>query len=967
MKGRTGLDGVGDRVDEGWAGLLQNAAALLGRHGRLAVSGPWGAGKSVLLKALADLPTSGRRCVRIRTQEADRDLPWAALTQLLEPMEHGQLPPSWPTVAPAPGPPAPYAPREPVPVRHGAARPSPRMTPVLGRPLAVLMESGMDRLKLRVAVTALLRGGGPVLLLVDGAQWLDEPSADVLGYALRTLPEDVLAVVATERTAGHPTAASALLGGHPPVLAVPPADLTETAALLGSVGLPARWASPVRRYCGGHRGLLDVCCRALAAAERTHDGHSRPLWPPQVRELAASWLLGVPVEVRDTLRVAALARHPDADLLRQAGRTAAEEHLAEAARAGLLTTGEVAGPGAVVPPRARFAAEALAEAAAATGTSAQRLKIHRALAEAEPDPVQRARHRGLAQESTHQAVAEDTARAAAAARESGERALAAELMLLSARLTPAGLSGPRLDRLAAAAADAAAAGCTELARDAAARIAVGRGSPAQQLHALMAVADAHGQDLTAAEPLFASARRLAGTDPALLAAVELREAVQANIRGGAAIHALHHAEAATELARQGGDVALEAASLTMRARMERVLGHLDRAPVTLARALALAVPPLRLGIRNSPEYLFARHAVFDGRLTEARQSLLALLPAAQAAGEAEDLVEVWRSLAEVDAWLGSCQRALEWSARAVELTEAAGLSPGPAWYTAALAHSCGGSFARALRHAEQGVRASREEHDALYTSRGLWMLGAVRLHIGETEGAAAALAEVAELESLAGSVDPGMLRWQADTVEAFAASGRHERARALLDAMQDTVGSHPGHAGLRAALTRARAVCVDAEGRPEEAAELLADAAHGFAGLGLRVEEGRTHLTRGRVERRRRRRASARVSWETALGVFEQAQARPWVALTGEHLARLTSPPSSRSAPARAAAGGTEGVRALTEHEFRLAGLVARGATNREAAQQLFVSVKTVETMLSRIYRKMGIRSRTQLSCALSS
>ncbi|WP_261992630.1 helix-turn-helix transcriptional regulator [Streptomyces sp. adm13(2018)] len=740
-----------------------------------------------------------------------------------------------------------------------------------------------------------------------------------------------------------------------------PADITETAATLGAAGLPARWAAPVQRYCGGHRGLLDVCCRALAAAAPTHDGHSRPHWPPQVREAAGAWLASVPVEVRDTLRVAALARYPDADLLRQTGRSAAEEHLAHAVRAGLLTDYVAAGPGEAVPPHAHFPAEALAEAAA-VGTTAERLDIHRALAEAVPDPVQQAWHRALAQGTPHQGVAEDTAQAGAAARENGERGRAAELMLLAARLTPTSHLGLRLERLSAAAADAAAAGRADLAQDAAARIAAGRGSPAQQLHALLAVADAHGQDLAAVEPLFATARRLAAADPALLAAVELRAAIQANIRGGAADRALHHAGTATELARQGGDLPLEAAALTMRARMERVLGHADNAPATLAQALSLAVPPLRLGIRNSPEFLFARHSVFDGRLAEARQSLLALLPAAQAAGEAEDLVEVWRSLAEVDCGLGACELALEWSARAVELTRAAGLSPGPAWYTAALAHSCGGSFTQALRYAEQAVRASREEHDALYTSRGLWMLGAVRLHTGEMEGASAALAEVAELETLSGSADPGMLRWQADAVEAFAASGRHERARTLLDAMQDTVGSHPGRAGLRAALTRARAVCAHLDGRPDEAVKLLTDAAHGFAELGLRVEEGRVHLTRGRVERRRRRRATARKSWETALEVFAGVQARPWIALTEEHIARLTA----RQAPARLSAAEPRAAHGLTDHEWRLAELVCRGATNREAAQQMFVSEKTVETMLSRIYRKVGIRSRTQLSRALT-
>ncbi|MFJ6794990.1 hypothetical protein [Streptomyces sp. NPDC091268] len=540
---------------------------------------------------------------------------------------------------------------------------------------------------------------------------MDPASADALGYAVRALPRGRLSVVAGERTAGYPGAAARLLGGHPPVVRVPPARLTETAAALEAVGLPARWAGPVHRYCGGHRALLAAFCRALAEAAAGRDVRGRgratalPTRPRQVRELAGAWLATVPSEVRATLLVAALARHPDADLLRRAGFPDAEDHLEQAVRMGLLVPHGAAGPEepaaredpaapsghaadapdatedveAVTsePARTRFAAAVLAEAAAATATAGERRRIHRALAGAVRDPVRRARHHALAQDGPDQAVAEDTARAAETARGAGQRSLAAELLLLAARLTPVDRPEPRLERLAAAARDAAAAGSVDLARRAATLIAEDRGSPAQRVHALLAVADAHGQDLTETEPLLATARKTAAGDPTLLAAVELRTSVQANVAAGDAARALHHAAAATELARACGDVPLEAAALTMTARMERVLGRLDRAPATLAAALALAVPPSRIGIRNSPEYLAARHAVFDGRFPEARRILTGLLPAAQSSGEAEDLVDIWRSLAEVDSGLGACARALRWADHAVDLTAAAGCHRGP--------------------------------------------------------------------------------------------------------------------------------------------------------------------------------------------------------------------------------------------------------------------------------------------------
>ncbi|MFD4476800.1 LuxR C-terminal-related transcriptional regulator [Streptomyces sp. NPDC058471] len=1035
MRRHTGGDGDAGPAEDGWAAVVRDAAALLERHGRLAISGSWGAGKSTLLDALAEQASAVRdtgvmrRCLRVRAQEGDAGVRYGALVQLLSAAQpqkvgdgvHGGA------VQGAEGGPAragvtgvrpdgaaasPDCPKSPhsrcaqasqdTASPEGGARvlppAAPAQTPETARITGVAGRAGVtgstgitetaeatsapathsltqnaawiaalptgtadDPLRLRLALTRLLAEGPPVLLVIDGAQWLDPASADLIGYALRTFAADRLTAVAAERTSGHPSAAAALLGGHPVVLPVPACDLAETAADCARLGWPARWAAPLHRYCGGHRGLLDAWLRSPPGVV---DGRTGPPDPPrQVRDLAAAWLATAPADVLTTLQVAALAGGCDADLLRQSGCRSAEDHLAHALDAGLLTTDGTRGPlPAGVPLPYRFAAPALADAAATTVTRERRTAIHRALAACCRGTVARALHTALAQESPDLAVAEDTAHAAAMARAVGERLRAAELLFLAARLTPAERHRLRLDRLAKAAQEAAAGGSAALSRLAADRIVAEHGAPAQQVHALLSVVDAHGQDTAGTRPLLATARRTAAQDPALLAAVELRAAVQANLSGEDATSALHHAQAATGLAETARDIPLEAAALTMTARMQRVLGHLDTATATLDRALALAVPPARLGIRNSPQYLAARHAVFDARLPEARALLLQLMPAAQECGEPEDLVDLWRSLAEVEAGRGACGQALRWSARAVDLTAAAGLSPGPAWYTAAMAEAGGGSFAHALRYAAHGVRASREEQDALHTTRGLWALGAALLHTGRVEKAAATLSEVAELESRSGAADPAVLRWQGDAVEAYALCGRTDEARGLLEHMQERVGAHPAHAALRAALTRARGLCryLDGADAVEEAAELLADAAHGFAALGLPVEEGRTHLLRGRVERRRRRAAAARTAWERARTLFEDAEARPWTALANNHLTHLTGHPSAPSSSAPPTP------QRLTEHELHLAELVRTGATNQEAAQQMFISVKTVETVLSRIYRKLGIRSRTQLATALT-
>ncbi|NGO81932.1 helix-turn-helix transcriptional regulator, partial [Streptomyces sp. YC504] len=130
-------------------------------------------------------------------------------------------------------------------------------------------------------------------------------------------------------------------------------------------------------------------------------------------------------------------------------------------------------------------------------------------------------------------------------------------------------------------------------------------------------------------------------------------------------------------------------------------------------------------------------------------------------------------------------------------------------------------------------------------------------------------------------------------------------------------------------------------------------AAERFEGLGLPLEQGRCLWLLSRTRLRQRRRAGARQSLAEALALFEGAGACAWSGLVSEALGRLD-------------AGGVVRVSAdgLTTAEEQLAGVVAEGASNREAAARLHLSVKTVETMLTRIYRKLGVQSRAQLAAA---
>ena len=131
---------------------------------------------------------------------------------------------------------------------------------------------------------------------------------------------------------------------------------------------------------------------------------------------------------------------------------------------------------------------------------------------------------------------------------------------------------------------------------------------------------------------------------------------------------------------------------------------------------------------------------------------------------------------------------------------------------------------------------------------------------------------------------------------------------------------------------------------------------HGLAGAVL--AEARTALLYGERLRRAGRRVDARVQLHAALETFERLGAGAWAAraegelrASGEALRRRDAEPAER----------------LTPQELQIALVVAGGATNREAGAALFLSPKTIEAHLGRIYRKLAIRSRTELARLVAS
>jgi DNA-binding CsgD family transcriptional regulator len=190
-----------------------------------------------------------------------------------------------------------------------------------------------------------------------------------------------------------------------------------------------------------------------------------------------------------------------------------------------------------------------------------------------------------------------------------------------------------------------------------------------------------------------------------------------------------------------------------------------------------------------------------------------------------------------------------------------------------------------------------------------------------------------------------------DLLEALIATGELDEAETILSQWQPRV-ARLDRAWALAILARCHGLLLAARGDLDGAFASFEQARVEHDRDADPFSRARTLLALGRTQRRAKRRAAARATLEDALARFESLGAPLWADQTRAELARIGG---------RAPSGDT-----LTEAERRIANLVAEGHTNKQVAAALFLTEHSVETALSRIYRKLGIRSRAQLANVLS-
>jgi DNA-binding CsgD family transcriptional regulator len=193
-----------------------------------------------------------------------------------------------------------------------------------------------------------------------------------------------------------------------------------------------------------------------------------------------------------------------------------------------------------------------------------------------------------------------------------------------------------------------------------------------------------------------------------------------------------------------------------------------------------------------------------------------------------------------------------------------------------------------------------------------------------------------------------MYWWRAEYIEALLELGRTDAAVDLL-AVWEADATRLGLDWVLAHVTRCRGLVAAARGEVEAALELLAQAIASHEAVGDPFGRARALLALGVVSRRRRQKRAAREAIGAALEAFDAIGATGWAARARSELGRI---------------GGRTREQGLTAAERRVAALVAQGRTNREVAATLFVGERTVETHLTHVYAKLGVRSRTELARA---
>lgn len=874
------------------------ADARDGRGGGLVLRGEPGIGKSTLLDHAGEL-AAGFRVLRTAGVEPEADLGYAALHRLL-----------WPVRDRIGGLPGPQA-------------------DALGAVFGQTAPAELDRFVVAMATLSLLADvalAAPVLCLVDDAHWADRPSRDVFAFVARRLAAEPIALLLAARAdEGQPVDGAGLAD-------VPLAGLDHDAALalLGRPTLSVAEREALLRDTGGNPlAILELPPGSRAGAE--------PL--PLADSLRRAFLARVAAldeAARRLLLLVAADGSGRPDVIRRAAR----DLDADPAR---LAGGELDGLLRLGGPEVTFRHPLIRSAVYHDAGPAARRAAHRALASAltaVADADRRAWHLGQAADGPDEAVAVELERSAGRAAGRAGPAAAAAALTRAAELsaTPA-----ERDRRSVAAADAWWRG-GHPARAAALLDQAGQETPeihwdAVRLRALMQLRSGTPSDAVAL--LWPVLPEVLATDP--------RRAIQLLMVFG---EAGYHANATTAWAEIA--TVVEAQSLPGDG-VDDALARMFRAACRMRSGTEPGLAPGDLDlIASHPDaatLCWAGGMAYGiGEPAFGRRLRLAAAAKARSQGAIGTLAWVQVFLVTDDMTHGRFATAAAYTEEGRRFAEETGQPNLTCWYDGILAMLAAlrGRAAEARRIADRVVVEAAGRRLAAATAFAYRALALLDLAAGR---AGEALAHLLVLERGGGAQHPGlMLDAVPDMVEAAARAGRPEEVAARLDKFGRWADS-TGSADLRALAARCRALLAE-DPEPQLRAALALHAAGDRP-----IERARTELLLGEHLRRSRRPVAARPFLRAAMDTFRALGALAWATRASDELRAA----GETGTGADSGSGGPGALASLTPQELRIAMAVGEGATNREVAAQLFLSPRTVDYHLRKVFKKIGISSRAEL------
>jgi ATP/maltotriose-dependent transcriptional regulator MalT len=337
------------------------------------------------------------------------------------------------------------------------------------------------------------------------------------------------------------------------------------------------------------------------------------------------------------------------------------------------------------------------------------------------------------------------------------------------------------------------------------------------------------------------------------------------------------------------------------------------------------------------------------RLDEARVRLAGVLAAIRKERDDSSRFEVIIELGHLECLAGRWQSAEQYAAEAAEFAELTGQSElTPAVLSlAAMVDALFGRLDRARDSAASGLAMAEMAQATWFVLMNLPVLGFVELTAGRFTEALAYLARADDLCEQVGLREVGRFRFHADYIETLVAAGELDRAEEVLSRFGDR-GQAVRRRWALATASRCRVLLHAARG---DVAAALSEFEHTLPlhdGLPMPFEHARTLLAGGEVHRRARHKREAKELLQSAESAFSSLGAARWAEKASSGLARI-----GLRAPAPLD---------LTPTEHRVAELAAAGFTNREISDHMFISLRTAESTLTRVYRKLGVRSRAELA-----